>query len=135
MRHPPTPMQLADFLYCCAGYGHFEAVEDVAMWLVEQSAEARQMYQRLVQMARDIGGDESSQWLHQAAFSHQEFDSLLHAEEPWTDAAEILDPTGILGVRYDYLIRICKARLQRGEEPQRRMAEILRKLVRRGSRH
>lgn len=130
MKKPPTLMQLAEFLHCAAGHGHFDEVEQVALWLIEQSDEAHRMYLKLLQMARDIGAHGEGPWLHQAAYSHDEFERLLQAEEEWSDAAEILDPAGAGGFRYDYLLNICLARLRRGEGPRRRLTAIRRKLER-----
>ena len=124
----PTLMQLAELLHCAAGNGHFEGVEEVALWLVGQSEEASRMHRQLVQMALDIGAPGEARWFHQAAYSHDEFERLLNAEEDWTDAAEILDPSGSGGFRYDYLLNICEARLRRGEEPKELLEQIRHKL-------
>ncbi len=129
MTEKPTLMELAEFLHCAAGHGYFDSVEQVALWLIDQSGEARLMLEQLKQMARDAGLEESGAWLHQAAYSHDEFERLLQATG-WQDAAEVLDPGGAGGFRYEYLLSICQARLARGERPRRRLEEIRRRLER-----
>lgn len=127
MRNKPTMVELAEFLHCAAGHGHFDNVENVAMWLIGQSDEATEMYHSLRAMARDAGLEDHVSWLHQAACSHDELERLL-AAEGWKDAAEILDPSRSGAFRSEYLLSICEARLDRGQGSRRKLEAIRRKL-------
>lgn len=127
MGNKPTMVELAEFLHCAAGHGHFDNVENVALWLIEQSDEAMDMYHTLKSMARDAGLEEHVAWLHQAACSHDEFERLL-AVEGWKDPAEIIDPSRSGAFRCEYLLSICEARLARGEGSRRQLEKIRRRL-------
>ncbi len=50
--------------------------------------------------------------------------------DDWDDPAEVIDPTGDIGVNYEALFKICTARLARGEGNRDRLEAAVGKLER-----
>ena len=123
MRQEPTLHDMAELLT-------LTRTRPMALWLVEQSETARNLYQKLQAMAQDAGLPPNLEgWEHEALTLHQACDRLL-ATADGQEASDLLDPTCQHGIAYEPLLNIINARLARGDGDRQQLAAAQRKLQR-----
>jgi hypothetical protein len=84
-----------------------------------------ELYAELQRAAKDSGTSQKLDGWEWEAYSYwEEFDRLVAAPPGWTVPEDVLDIDGSVGVEYQPLISICRARLARGEGDAERLGEI-----------